>query len=567
LSTVSTGQPGDSVIEDPVLPTDNSSDTLDFSGLSGGNGVGSGFKRARLPSGTTPGTGSFDLMYTGIHVGVVDTQLTLKLSSDTGVENVLGSPFTDNITGNTRNNRIEGRAGDADKLFGDDGNDTVDGGAGEEDCVHGEGGNDILYGGDGADDIGKNFLAGESHDPESRAETGADVLYGGPGNDRIGGESEDDTIYGDAGQDTDLEGGDGNDVIRGGTENDRIKGEAGDDIIYGESDSVGAGNAGTAHNDEIFGGTGADRIYGGDGDDTIEGGSENDTIYGDFVSLQSAHRATDEGDDTIRGDAGSDTIRGDSNNASWGWGRGNDNIKGGDGDDTLIGDGGQGSAYDTVSGSPTYGEGILGDDTLEGEQGTDHLAGENGGDTYRFEATDSELLGSDYVEDSFAIAHAAVGRDKLDFHELVPPTGFTGISVNISLSTTQVISGNPSSPQLSLRLSTSSSIEDVDGTDHDTRGDDTIIGNALGNILRGSFFDSSVGKDTIYGGGGNDVLWGMGGTDVLYGEAGNDQFETAGDPGSADILHGGTGTDTASLTNGDRDDDDTNPSGDIENWL
>jgi hypothetical protein len=50
----------------------------------------------------------------------------------------------------------------------------------------------------------------------------------------------------------------------------------------------------------------------------------------------------------------------------------------------------------------------------------------------------------------------------------------------------------------------------------------------------------------------------------MYGDGDNDLFKSF--DGVPDILHGGSGTDTASLLNGDRDEDDTNPAGDIENW-
>jgi hypothetical protein len=91
-------------------------------------------------------------------------------------------------------------------------------------------------------------------------------------------------------------------------------------------------------------------------------------------------------------------------------------------------------------------------------------------------------------------------------------------------------------------------------------GADVITGNILGNVLRGG-----GGNDTIYGGNGNDTLWGDADDDSLLGEGGNDLFQSS--DGSPDVLSGGTGTDTASLLNGDRDDIiDTNPLGDIENW-
>lgn len=57
----------------------------------------------------------------------------------TGIENVIGSPFADSITGDDSPNRIEGLGG----------RDTIDGIG--DDTLWGNGGNDTLIGGSGAD--------------------------------------------------------------------------------------------------------------------------------------------------------------------------------------------------------------------------------------------------------------------------------------------------------------------------------------------------------------------------------------------------------------------------------
>jgi Ca2+-binding RTX toxin-like protein len=66
-------------------------------------------------------------------------------------ENVIGSRFKDNITGNAANNLLRGGEGD-DKLVGGPGNDILLGEAGNDDLV-GSDGRDILIGGTGADRI------------------------------------------------------------------------------------------------------------------------------------------------------------------------------------------------------------------------------------------------------------------------------------------------------------------------------------------------------------------------------------------------------------------------------
>ena len=98
----------------------------------------------------------------------------------TGIENLFGSRFGDNLTGDLNDNVISGLGG----------NDIIDGGAG----------NDRLFAG-----------------------TGSDVLNGGTGNDTLSGQSGFNRLNGDA----------GNDLILGGTDQDFINGGAGNDIMSG----------------------------------------------------------------------------------------------------------------------------------------------------------------------------------------------------------------------------------------------------------------------------------------------------------------------------------------------
>ena len=67
-------------------------------------------------------------------------------------------------------------------------------------------------------------------------------------------------------------------------------------------------------------------------------------------------------------------------------------------------------------------------------------------------------------------------------------------------------------------------------------GNDTLIGNDVGNILRANAgndnLSGNLGHDTLYGGLGDDTLSGGGGNDVLYGEGGSNN------------LDGGAGNDT-----------------------
>jgi Ca2+-binding RTX toxin-like protein len=100
-------------------------DTLDFSGLGAGVNV-------RLDMGLTR----------NVSFGLLDLNLTGALS---GIEDVVGTAFDDNIAGNHLDNEISGLGGN-DTLFGGGGNDTLFGDGGL-DKLFGEAGNDKLDGG------------------------------------------------------------------------------------------------------------------------------------------------------------------------------------------------------------------------------------------------------------------------------------------------------------------------------------------------------------------------------------------------------------------------------------
>jgi Ca2+-binding RTX toxin-like protein len=129
---------------------------------------------------------------------VVNSDLTLQLSSATGIENVRGTLYGDTLRGNSRSNRIDGMSGD----------DWVYGEAGDDDIFAG-GGNDHVFGGAGNDDLFGDY--------------GNDHLYGEAGNDRL---------YGEAGLDN-LDGGADSDYLDGGYDfqKDRLKGGDGPDTF------------------------------------------------------------------------------------------------------------------------------------------------------------------------------------------------------------------------------------------------------------------------------------------------------------------------------------------------
>ena len=135
--------------------------------------------------------------------------------------------------------------------------------------------------------------------------------------------------------------------------------------------------------------------------------------------------------------------------------------------------------------------GGVGDDTLTGNAGNDVLIGGSGDDTYVFgTATTAE---ADTVTEG-----TSAGTDTLSFSSLT-----TNMMLGLETSLVQTVHANRT-----LKLNAASVFENIVGGS----GNDTLSGNALGNILVGN-----VGNDTLRGGGGRDILIGGLGLDTLNG--------------------------------------------------
>ena len=128
---------------------------------------------------------------------------------------------------------------------------------------------------------------------------------------------------------------------------------------------------------------------------------------------------------------------------------------------------------------------------MTGNAGNDVLIGGSGDDTYVFgAATTAEA-------DTVAEATSA-GTDTLSFNTLT-----TNMMLGLETSLVQTVHANRT-----LKLNAASVFENIVGGS----GNDTLSGNALGNILVGN-----VGNDTRRGGGGRDILIGGLGLDTLNG--------------------------------------------------
>ena len=271
--------------------------------------------------------------------------------------------------------------------------------------------------------------------------------------------------------------------------NDTIYGSAGDDVLYGyDGDDTIVGGDG---NDTLVGGAGADAMDGGDGDDVflfvsgadyasgeqMHGGAGTDVIRftsttpGDFLLLGPGSFSTDvTGIEIVMisdaaGDTSGTTPLGVNARIIRDHGVA---IVGNDGDNFFLGG--------TLLADAIYGNG--GDDMLHGGGGDDLLDGGAGSDTY------ASFAGLDPVTVDLAAGFALDGD------------GGTDTLLNI---------------------------ENADGSDNT---DDTLIGDAGANVLRGL-----TGNDRLEGGAGDDTLDGGAGADTMLGGSGDDTYvqDDAGD--------------------------------------
>jgi Ca2+-binding RTX toxin-like protein len=171
---------------------------------------------------------------------------------------------------------------------------------------------------------------------------GQAVYYGTSGVDKVVGGTDDDTMWGNAGNDR-LEGSNGNDTIFGGTGDDIITDTSGLDILQG-----GPGD------DAVAGGPDFDSLLGNDGQDVMDGGPGDNEEFGG------------PGNDFILAGDGADAAQGDG---------GDDWLEGGTNSDALIGD----------HGAPFL------DDPGEVHPGNDILIGQSGDNTYNSEGGDDVM--------------------------------------------------------------------------------------------------------------------------------------------------------------------------------
>ena len=417
------------------------------------------------------------------------------------IENIWGSSYSDELTGNHVANMLFGRGGN-DKIMGGRGDDSIWGHAGA-DVLEGQRGDDMLFGGD--DD---------------------DLLEGGDDDDILMGQAGDDVLEGDDGDDI-LEGGMGADDLDGGNHDTSATGK-GDTAAYTMSEegvtidlgarggpSAKGGDAagdtlkrienvrGSDHDDKLTGDDNANRLYGNQGDDELMGGAGNDMLRGG------------KGDDELDGGDGHDRIQGD---------KGDDVLTGGDGKDTFV----------LMEGD--------GDDTIEDfESGEDTIVF----GTAKLSASDiRDILDSeDESRDGYTYEWEDVS---VTVDRPLKPEDIGAKAASTSLTNENDTWPDPETPaERKLAEGGPNVIHGLAGNDmiSGDDGNDTLYGNTGNDTLKGDDDD-----DTLSGGPGNDILMGGDDDDTLMGGAGNDTLEGG---RHDDQLSGGPGVDIFKFGTGD----------------
>ena len=460
------------------------------------------------------------------------------------IENVMGTDHDDTITGTDDvnvGNSLWG-LGSNDTLSGREGPDMLYGGAGD-DSLDGGDENDILEGGPGADTL----TGGLGADTASYASSMMGVTVRLHAQQAMGGDAEGD-IWGDTvdveyevpAEDPEdpavekeetvpdivnLTGSHLADILAGDSRDNTIKGNGGDDKLYG---GPGGGD------DTLEGGRGNDMLFGGRGNDTLSGGMGNDTLNGGS------------GTDDFDGGPGNDVIYADVDVSALSI----------DGDDII--DGGENPAghpgdMDTLSFEKLV-------DTPVGATG-DGNAFQLGGPGFAVNAARTGYLAADgttvAVVNAVNIEHV-IGTDEDDFifganqsadgendapeeieggdggDTLYGGTG-GGDTVSYESSDRRVrVDLEGSAIATTQADATDASVSGGHATGDKIYGFENIKGSAHGDVLT-AVSSTTAGEPGAAGSTGS-TLWGLGGDDSLFGGFGNDTIEGG---AGADEMDGG----------------------------
>ena len=442
-----------------------------------------------------------------------------NVSSD--VENVRGGMGADSLTGNTQDNRFDGRGG-GDTIAGGGGSDTIDYSA--RGAFPSDGVSVTLDGvaNDGAafdpNASGTAELDNIQPDVENVIGTPAgDVLTGSSAANRLDSGASDDVLSGLGGADV-LVGGDGVDVADYDDRSADVAVTLGGSATSGNADDGPTGARDTVHDDveDIWSGSGDDALTGSHEDNVIDGGAGADEITGlggtdaaDYsvredpvaVWLDGSSDSGGAADgpegarDTLAvdvedvfGGAGDDGLIGSDAANILDGGNGDDFLLGGPGSDVLLGSGGD---FDVVSYEDRSAGVVV---TLDGEavsgnaadgppgardvidQDVEGVFGGAGGDTLAGSAADNLLNGGPGPDQ----LHGAGGFDVADYSERT-----SGVKVRLDGNAT---SGNTEDGPAQARDRIFTDVEDIFGGS----GNDDLTGSAAENILNAAEGDDRI---------------------------------------------------------------------------
>jgi Ca2+-binding RTX toxin-like protein len=229
-----------------------------------------------------------------------------------GIANLIGSDFDDNLQGDNSANELwggkgndilQGNGGD-DTLYGGDGDDVLSGGTGS-DTLYGGGGSNWVsyYGGSGAVTVNLSTGSAAGADATGDSYYNIQCISGSGFNDTLTGDVQDNTFRGNGGADT-VDGLGGMDTIDYFTSSAAVTvdlslataqisgGDANGDVLGNIENAIGS-----SHNDTLTGSNAANRIDGGAGNDILNGGSGDDLLVGGA------------GNDTLSGGSGADAYQ------------------------------------------------------------------------------------------------------------------------------------------------------------------------------------------------------------------------------------------------------------------
>ncbi len=281
-------------------------------------------------------------------------------------------------------------------------------------------------------------------------------------------------------------------------------------------------------------------VKGGDDTNNVDLSLVTNLTYPSLTGIRPIFVDGGNGDDTILGSPtygdsvlggdGADTINGQGGNDSVDGGNGKDSITGGDGADSLTG----GDGSDTITGD-------LGNDKIFGGNHADSITAGDGDDNVDAGQSNDTVLGG-IGNDTI---NGGDGQDSL--------SGEVGNDSILGGGDADIISGGADNDTLTGQ----SGNDTVSGDDADDQvfggagndsvsgdlGNDTVNGEAGNDIVNGN-----DGNDTLFGGNGNDILRGDGtvlvgnaaGNDQINGQGGNDTMFGG---GGADNFDGGAGND------------------------